>query len=172
MDGLFVPADFVVPLGVEGAGFVVRKLTAGDVERDFEAVMSSRVSLRRIFRADDDWPADGMTLQDNLADLERHEGDFVGRVGFTYSVVDPAGVICLGCVYIYPALTEQYDAEVYYWVRDSVKEAGLEERLGDFVRGWLARVWPFERVVFPGRGLSWAEWETTVPPEQRQGEII
>lgn len=163
---LFVPAEFSVPYRVETADFILRKLTVRDVEPDYDAVMSSRANLRQIFGPGTEWPADEMTLQENYDDLQRHDDDFEKREGFTYTVVNPAGTLCLGCLYIYPARAEQHDVGVYYWVRDSVKADGMEEKLGDFVRGWLADVWPFERVVFPGRDISWVEWEKLLPPKE------
>lgn len=153
-------------MSARGGRFVLRPLTTGDVENDYEAVMSSRVSLRRIFRADDDWPADGMTLQENLRDLARHQADFEGRTGFTYTVETPDGRRCLGCVYLYPSPKEGFDARVHYWVRDDAKAEGLEEGLGTFLRGWLRDAWPFLNPAFPGRDIPWPEWEA-LPPKAR-----
>ena len=45
-----------------------------------------------------------MSLEENLADLERHARDFADRTGFTYSVLDGDDVI--GCVYVYPSRDE------------------------------------------------------------------
>ena len=53
-----------------------------------------------------------------------------------------------------------YDARVYYWVRDSVKAQGIEDQLGAFLRNWLREKWPFHQLVFPGRDISWQEWQT------------
>ncbi len=155
----FVAADFVVPLRVEQAVYCLRPLTTADVEKDYEAVMSSKESLRQIFRQQDEWPADTMTLQENYRDLERHQQEFAQRQGFTYTVETPTGDRCLGCVYIYPCSVDGYDAQVFYWVRDSEKAHGLEAELGTFLRQWLAEVWPFQRPVFPGRDLSWPAWQ-------------
>jgi hypothetical protein len=156
----FVPQDFTVPLRVEREGYVLRPLTTQDVENDYDAVMSSRASLRHIFAGyDADWPADDMTLEDNYRDLARHQQDFEMRRGFTYTMETPDGSCCLGCVYIYPCQRGPYDAKVHYWVRDSEKVRGLEEALGSFLRQWLRDAWPFRRPVFPGRDLSWQAWE-------------
>ena len=46
------------------------------------------------------WPHE-MTLDQNMADLIRHDGDFQTRRGFTYTVLDPDDDV-VGCVYIYP----------------------------------------------------------------------
>jgi len=160
METLFVSGDFVVPQRIEQANYVLRPLMTKDVENDYDAVMSSKESLRHIFREDDaGWPADNMTLQDNYRDLEGHQKDFEQRNGFTYTMETPDAQRCLGCVYIYPCQRGEYDAQVHYWVRDSVKAQGIEEELGVFLRQWLRDVWPFQHPVFPGRDVSWQDWE-------------
>ena len=70
MENLFVPADYLVPLRVETPDFILRKLTTQDAAQDFEAVMSSKESLRQIFGENDAWPEDEMTLEDNNRDLQ------------------------------------------------------------------------------------------------------
>ena len=161
METLFVSGDFVVPQRIEQANYVLRPLTTKDVENDYDAVMSSQESLRHIFREADEaeWPADNMTLQDNYRDLEQHQKDFEQRNGFTYTMETPDAQRCLGCVYIYPCQRGGYDAQVYYWVRDSVKVQGLEKELSVFLRQWLRDVWPFKHPVFPGRDVSWQDWK-------------
>jgi hypothetical protein len=140
METWFVPEDFVVPLRIEQPNFVLRPLTTKEVEKDYDAVISSKESLRHIFSENDDWSAENITLQDNFRDLTRHQKDFEQRHGFTYTMETPDDTRCLGCVYIYPCLRGGYDAQVYYWVRDSVKAQGLEEELGAFLRQWLRDV--------------------------------
>lgn len=86
MDSPFVSEDFVVPLRVEQADYRLRPLTVTDVVHDYEAVMSSKESPRRIFCEDNaTWPDDTMTQQENYHDLERYQKDFEQRNGFTYS---------------------------------------------------------------------------------------
>lgn len=156
----FVPEDFIVPQRVERTNFILRPLSTNDVEKDYDAVMSSRENLRHVFCENDaEWPADAMTLQDNLRDLKRHQEDFERRRGFTYTMETPDGRRCLGCVYVYPCDRGSYDARVHYWVRDSEKALGLEEELGAFLWLWLKEAWPFLRPVFPGREVSWRDWE-------------
>ena len=161
----FVPDDFVVPRRIEQANYILRPLTTDDVENDYAAVMSSRESLRHIFHENDaEWPADTMTLQDNYRDLKRHQEDFQQRRGFTYTMETPDGRRCLGCLYIYPCRRGRYDAQVHYWVRDREKARGLEEELGAFLRRWLNEAWPFKSPVFPGRDLSWEDWNALQSP--------
>ena len=159
MEKPFVPADFEVPEPVKTVDFILRKLTTKDVEQDYEAVMSSRVSLRQIFAKDDDWPADDMTIESNYEDLEYHENDFKERKSFTYTMRSVDDSRCIGCVYIYPWRGKVYDSQVYYWVIDSEKVKGLDEKLGNFLRDWIENTWPIENPVFPGRDMTWEEWE-------------
>jgi len=100
MEPLFVSEDFRVPQRIEQPNYVLRPLTTADVAKDYEAVMSSKQSLRQIFGENDDWPGEHMTLQENQSDLQRHQTDFEQRRGFTYTVETPEGHSCLGCVYI------------------------------------------------------------------------
>jgi len=155
----FVPPDFLVPVRVDQPTYRLRPLTTADVEHDYAAVMSSKASLRQIFSAQDNWPADQMTLQDNYRDLERHYNDFVQRRGFTYTMETLDGSTCLGCVYLYPCHRGDYDVQVYYWVRDSGKVQGLEIELDAFLRAWLRDEWPFQKPAFPGRDIGWPAWE-------------
>ena len=90
-----------------------------------------------------------MTLEQNLADLERHARDFAERTGFTYTVLAPGTDEVLGCVYIYPARDEGHDAAVTSWVRASSAE--LDRELHAAVSGWLADAWPFAAVKYADR---------------------
>ena len=93
------------------------------------------------------WPHE-MTLEENRGDLERHERDFAGRTGFTYTVLDPGDGDVIGCLYIYP-LKDGPGARVESWVR--ADRAELDVPLAEAVAGWLEADWPFERTVYLGR---------------------
>ncbi len=67
---MLVPNDFNVPEQLRTSNFILRMLSASDVELDYEAVMSSKLHLRKVFAEHDDWPADDMTIEDNLNDLK------------------------------------------------------------------------------------------------------
>jgi hypothetical protein len=82
-----------------------------------------------------------MSLEDNAGDLARHERDFADRVGFTYTVLDPARRDVIGCVYLYPPQSADFDADVRSWVR--ADHAELDKPLHELVSRWLARDWPF-----------------------------
>jgi hypothetical protein len=65
----------------------------------------------------------------------------------------------LGCVYFYPTDREGYDVEVFLWVRESDAATDLDKDLFDVVQRWLASDWPFENPVYPGRTISWEQWD-------------
>ena len=90
-----------------------------------------------------------MTLEQNLADLERHAADFAGRTGFTYTVLDGSHEV-IGCVYIYPLEGVPDGADVRSWV--TAARAELDVPLYQAVSDWLARDWPFSSVDYAARG--------------------
>ena len=147
----FVPDGFAVPAGLSTP--VCRLVPLGP-EHNVADHGAWSASIEHIQStpgfAGRDWPpAEGMTLEDNLADLERHARDFGERTGFTYTVLALGTDDVLGCVYIYPARDEGHDADVRSWVRASVPE--LDRELHAAVSRWLADAWPFAAVSYAGR---------------------
>ena len=140
-----VDDDFVVPLGFEGPGFRLEPLGPRHNERDHDAWMSSIDHIRQTPGFPDGrWPTP-MTLEANLADLERHARDFEQRSGFTYSMLDGDEII--GCLYIYPSQTA--DAAVSSWVRAS--RAEMDVVTWQAISTWLATDWPFTTVEYATR---------------------
>jgi RimJ/RimL family protein N-acetyltransferase len=145
----------------------LRPLRATDVERDYDAVMSSAAELRRWSASP--WPADGFTLAENLADLERHEREHKAREAFTYTVLDPAEERCLGCVYILPAWDNaaalcagaSRAACVGFWVRTSEIPNELDRHLLATLLNWFEREWAFDIVLL-----------TSVKTETRQVALL
>jgi len=143
----FVPDDFQPPLELVTDDFLLEPLGPQHNERDYAAWTSSFDHIHRTPGfAGSAWPHE-MTLEENRADLERHERDFAGRTGFTYTVLDPGDGDVIGCLYIYPA-KDGPGAKVTSWVR--ADRAELDEPLAGAVAAWLED-WPFERVVYEGR---------------------
>lgn len=154
----FVPHNFEVPVERTGNGFVLRKLTAADAAKDYEAVMSSKESLRTIFAPSDEWPRDDMTLEDNEADLVMHEREFDERKSFAYTVLASDESRCIGCLYLYPVTSRSdYDCQVFYWLIDDIAPE-IRTQFEAFVVEWTNDVWPFTRIAFPGRSISWNDW--------------
>ncbi|MBU8923283.1 MAG: beta-lactamase family protein [Bacteroidales bacterium] len=153
----FVPDDLSVPVSVDGDGFRLAMLTERLAGPEYEAIMSSVESLRELFGSPY-WPREGLTLEQEKDMLGRHRIEFQNRYSFAWAVMDVDGKRVLGGVYINPSFRDEYDAEVFYWVRDSEAVTGLEDRLGSFLRDWIGSDWSFERVAWPGREISWDEW--------------
>ena len=146
-DAPFIPAGFEPPSGLANPRFVLEPLGPQHNERDYAAWTSSSDHIHRTPGfVGSTWPHE-MTLEENRADLERHERDFAGRTGFTYTVLDPGDGDVVGCLYIYPA-KDGPGAKVTSWVR--ADRAELDEPLAGAVAAWLED-WPFERVVYEGR---------------------
>jgi hypothetical protein len=160
---LFEHLDSAIPEGLTTPEFTLRPLLPTDVELDYAAVMESKVELRPWEQTG--WPADDFMVSDDLIDLvdldERHRE----KRSFTYTVLTPDESECLGCVYLMPPDAKSYTrsqitpigessgtwndvgAALNFWVRTSRLAGGLDARLLDALRDWLARDWPFERVV-------------------------
>ncbi|HEX8868771.1 MAG TPA: N-acetyltransferase [Lentzea sp.] len=145
----FVPDDFDVPRGLTTASFRLEPLGPHHNERDHRAWTTSIEHIRSTpgFVTGSWPPAEGLSLERNLADLRRHADDFTKRSGFTYSVLDGDEVI--GCVYIYPARDDNTAARVDSWVR--ADRADLDKPLHDAVSAWLASDWPLTEIRYAPR---------------------
>lgn len=155
----FLPREFVVPERLETERFRLRPLTIHDVAKDYDAVMTSREHLWGLFGEGWGWPPKDLTLEQDLIDLGWHQKEGQCRSSFVFAAMSPDEKRLLGCVYIDPPAKAGYDAEACWWARQSELASGLEEELGAAFRAWLAAAWPFARILFPGRDLSWAEYE-------------
>lgn len=151
-----------VPAVLRTEEFVLRPIVADDAELDYAAVMETREQLR-LWRQTT-WPEDHFTVEENRKDLvECEERHLAGRA-FTYTVLDPSGSECLGCVYVYPtratflaraAVTPVGDDEwadveavVFFWARLPQMEAGMDKRLLAALRAWFAEEWKLTRTVY------------------------
>lgn len=150
----FYPAGRPVPQEIRSGRLFLRRLRATDVELDYEAVMSSAEMLRQWSQSD--WPTDDFTLAQNLADLQRHEREHIERKAFTFTVLNPQGDQCLGCVYIQPFWPEEvplcqdaaHAADVGFWVRTSELTNALDRHLLATLRDWFQAEWAFDRILF------------------------
>ncbi|HEX7099585.1 MAG TPA: N-acetyltransferase [Acidimicrobiia bacterium] len=152
MSSTFVPPDFDPPRELSTRHFRLEPLGPQHNERDHAAWTTSIEHIRSTPGfPDGSWPpVEGMTLERNLADLERHARDFEARTGFTYTVLDAEDDV-IGCLYIYPDPTGANDAEVLSWV--TARHAELDVVLYETVSEWLATSWPFSTVRYaPRRG--------------------
>ena len=155
---MFYPADARVPESLKTNEFLLRPLRATDVALDYDAVISSRAEL--LLGSGGTWPREGFTLEENLADLQRHEQEHHDRVAFTYTIMNPAETECLGCLYIVPlarlighdAGSSEYlnegTAYVSFWVRQSRLADHLDRRLLQALIPWFQNEWSFLHVLF------------------------
>lgn len=141
----FVPDEFVIPIIYNTDNFIIRKLTALDLHKDYKAVMEAKDHIRELYSEEytNGWPADTLTLEQNDKDLKRHEKEFDERIAFAYTVFDFENKKCLGCIYIDPS--NCYDAEITMWTRDDETDALLYRT----VKKWIKDIWPFKNVYYP-----------------------
>ena len=146
----FVPDSFAVPRELITEEFRLEPLGPQHNEDDYEAWTSSIDHIRATPGFEGaTWPDPGMTLQENLTDLQRHAEDFAQRSGFTYTVLARPGDRVIGCVYIYPSRSADGAAEVRSWVRED--QADLDVAVHDAVSAWLTNAWPFTAVRYAPR---------------------
>jgi hypothetical protein len=147
-----------VPAELRTAEFVLRPIVADDAELDYAAVMAAREHLR-LWRQST-WPEDDFTVAENRKDLVECEERHLARRAFTYTVLDPGGAECLGCVYVFPTTAKflaraavtpvgddewaDVEAVVFFWARLS----RMEEPLLAALRTWFTGEWKLTRTVY------------------------
>ena len=156
---LSIPKDFKIPEGFSTDKFRIRMLKVTDVVKDYDAVMTSLDHLYGVFGPNHRWPYLELTLEQDLIDLGWHQKEFQRRSTFAYTVMSLDESECLGCMYIFKPTKKDFDAEVYMWVRTSEYEKGLDPIFYKAVKEWIEKEWPFKNVAYPGRDISWEEWE-------------
>jgi len=130
----FVPDEFHPPVGVTTPQFRLEPLGPQHNEADYAAWTSSMHHIRDTPGfAKGNWPRE-MTIDQNRDDLLRHQRDFQGRTGFTYTVLGDEDDV-IGCVYIYPLEPDPDIAARYldavpvsYLVLDELGLPGISER--------------------------------------------
>ena len=155
----FIPADFKVPNSLQNEHFRIRMLTVNDVEKDYDAVMTSIEHLNKMYPTSS-WPKKDFTFEQNLIDLGWHQKEFQIKSSFAYTVVSLDESQVLGCLYINPTKKGDYNAYITMWVRASEVDNGLDSILFDSVKKWISEDWPFEKIAYPGRDIKWEEWKS------------
>lgn len=157
----WLPAEWRHPTRHElPTGHHLRPIRESDVDIDYPAVMGSRERLWSMFGQVWGWPPATMTHEQDREDLARHEEEIEAHESFNYALfADDEETALLGCVYVDPPEKLGADADVSWWVVDDLVGSPAEAALDEAVPVWLAQRWPFEVVRYPGRELTWAEWE-------------
>ena len=156
----WLPEDFLHPkmVPVDHAGHHLRPIHPDDTELDMLAVMGSQERLWSIYGEAWGWPPATMTASEDRQDLARHAQEMEDHESFNYALFDRDETVLLGCVYIDPPEKRGADAEVSWWVVDSLVGSVLEATLDAFVPAWIRRDWPFDNPRFVGHDLTWREW--------------
>ena len=150
-------ADFTPPAPLRTERVRLEPLRPEVVELDYAAIMESRARLRAELRWGRGWPADDFTVDDNRKDLADHFAEFERRQAYAYTVLDPSGSRCLGCIYVEPW---EGDARLAFWVIDDEVDTSLEAHLLAVLFDWFETEWLFARVIIPLR------------PENRRGVAV
>jgi hypothetical protein len=155
----WLPADFEHPNRVDvGTGHHLRPIRAADVGLDMPAVMGSQKRLWSIFGQAWGWPLESMTAEQDREDLARHEAEIAAHESFNYALFDAEETALLGCVYIDPPEKAGADAEICWWVVDSLVGTTVERGLNKAVPAWVEKSWPFQKPRYVGRDLTWEQW--------------
>ncbi|MBW6435585.1 hypothetical protein KZ829_17735 [Actinoplanes hulinensis] len=134
-------------------------LTTALVELDYAAYMASPDVIRG--HSDGRWPVDGFTLEQDLAQLARHEEDHRAGRAHAFALLDPAHAVSLGCLYLNPMRERLRDCfpegapMVTFWIRQDRED--LTATVARAVHDWLLTAWPFPAHVFrilPGEHAS------------------
>jgi hypothetical protein len=158
----FTDATEPVPAELKTEEFALRPIVADDAEMDYAAVMETREPLR-LWRQSA-WPEDDFTVEANRKDLIDLEERHAAHRAFTYTVLDPDGTTCLGCVYVFPTSAtflanstvtpvgadawSDVDAVIFFWVRLPQMDTGMDERLLSALRAWFNETWKLDKTVY------------------------
>ena len=160
----FVPESFEPPRSVDTGDFVLKPLGPELAEIDYEAYMSSIDHLRATFSRSSSWPRENLTMADAFVDMETEKQRFDARTSFAYAVLSPDETIELGCVYVYPSDRSGFDASIRLWVTQEQFDLGFDDELFAWTKIWIADDWPFVKPAFPGRDISWSDWDALEKP--------
>lgn|GEM_PF-47110 len=164
---------FEPPTELRTARMVLRPLRVEHNLSDFVAWTTSAEHIRSTpgFAAQS-WPDLTMTIEQNEGDLRMHERHEEERIGFTYTVLDPADEsTVIGCVYIYGDLSGEFDVHVRSWVKAT--HADLDVDLCLAVHGWLASdVWPFDTVRYARRAQELSGLRVAVTRTRHQASSL
>jgi hypothetical protein len=125
--------------------------------------MGSQTSLWSVFGAVWGWPRPNLTVEEDRAELARHEREMEAHQSFNYAVLDSDETVLLGCMYIDPPLRAGADAESACWLADEHIGTELEQRPDSFAFAWISAMWPFRHPRHLGHDIARSAWRT-VPP--------
>ena len=142
-----LPPGFKLPANLVSERFALQPLRLRDSALDHELIAASVRHLDQEVYPGGSWAA-SMTPERAQIEAGYYQRQFEMARGFAYMVMDPAKQRSLGRVYIWKSEKRGYDAMLNYFVRESELQSGLAGELDRALRDWLARDWPFQRVLF------------------------
>ena len=155
----WLPEGWQHPLRVDlHTGHHLRPIRVTDVDLDMVAVMDSQERLWSIYGDAWGWPPAAMTVEQDRADLARHEAEIQAHESFNYALFDAGETALLGCVYIDPPERVGAGAEISWWVVDGLVGGEVERALDELIPRWIADDWPLRAPRYVCRDLTWAEW--------------
>ena len=155
----FIPNNFEPPTLVTTEDFIVKPLGPELVDVDYKAYMSSIEHLQKTFTRSTSWPHKNLDMNDAMIDMQTEERRFKQRESFAYAVLTPNGETELGCIYVYPTAKVGSDAVIRLWVTQEQYDLGFDATLYTWTQSWVEEAWPFTAAAYPGRAVSWSDWE-------------
>jgi hypothetical protein len=80
------------------------------------------------------------------------------NLSFNYALLDHDESELAGCVYIDPPERVGSDADVSFWVVDSLVCTPVAASLERAIRRWIGDSWPFTNPRIIGADITWEEW--------------
>lgn len=141
-----VPDSFTVPTYYEQAGFVFTPLSVADIEEDYKAVISNAEFLRGTFDFLPNWPDKNITKEEDLSNLGWHQTEFAMRTSFAYKIEKFSTKEYVGCLYIFPSNSNEYEIDVFYWLIQKEESSLIE--VENIIKNWVTNYWPFKAICF------------------------
>jgi hypothetical protein len=151
-----VPESFAVPTTYAAADYKLVPLGPDVANLDYDAYMSSIEHIQS--RMGGKWPRPGLTMDDQAKDMAGEKSQWEGRKSFPFAVLTKDGSKELGCFYLRPSRKEGYDAVATMWTTKEAFDKGFEDKLYTDMKAWVAKAWPFQKVAWPGREISQADF--------------
>ncbi len=122
--------------------------------------MANQARLQGIFGPNSDWPKASMTFEENIASLAIYKEEFMSRTAFAYAVYTRHSEKYIGCVYIDPPQSSDFDCDIYLWI--GAEDITLDNLLYQTITQWLKTAWPSSKLAFPGRNVAFNAEQKTI----------
>jgi hypothetical protein len=152
-----VPSDFMAPTTFGGETFRVEPLSYYNMIQEYAAVEKSGKNIAmRLRKHEADYR--GYEVQKEVIEIGWHMAERRRRHCFAYAIMSPDHKRCLGALYVNPTKKRDYDALVLMWTVPDAPE-GLDVEVYESLKKWIDTRWPFDKVGYPGREMSFEDWD-------------